>query len=111
MANEEQEKDRLIEIQDRMNSMDVTKRKRILYIFAIVCVAVIALRIVVTFIGYSRNKEQEEERKAEQIRSEQQQVLEYSLERKEKDKKIEEFMDQLVEEDRKSRNINDGETK
>ncbi|MCQ2082093.1 MAG: hypothetical protein MJZ11_10575 [Lachnospiraceae bacterium] len=113
MANEEQEKDRLIEIQDKMNSMDVIKRKRSLMIFAFVCAAIILLRLVVSLGGCSRNKGNEDEAlKAEEVRKEQQQVLEYSLERKKQlDSNFEEMLDKLVEEDRKEREYKNGEAK
>lgn len=104
MADEQQEKDRIVEIEEKMNSMDVQKRKRFLYIFAIVCASLILLRLVVTLGGCTKTKKEEvkTESVSELSQSEKQRILEYSLETKPRDKKIEDFMDRLVEEDRKA---------
>lgn len=111
----EKDKDRLTDIQDRMNSVDVAKRKRILVIFACVCVLILFLKLVVTYGVLSGNGEKEERKsevKSEEVsKSEQEQVLEFSLERKKKSDEFEDYLDRLVEEDRKKNEIKDGETK
>lgn len=104
MENEE-EKDRLTEIQDRMNRMEVGKRKRILAIFAMACAAIIIFRFVCAFGGCSHNEEISTEKEMmEKLNDEKQEVLEYSLERKHKmDSNVEQILDNLVQEDLKER--------
>lgn len=111
----EKNKDRMTDIQDRMNSVDVAKRKRILVIFACICVFFLVLKLVVSVI-MSGNGEKEEpmsEVKRESVtKSEEEQVLEFSLERKKKNDDLEDYLDKLVEEDRKKeKEKKDGETK
>lgn len=113
MGTEEQEKDRLIDIQNKMNNMNVAKRKRTLLIFAFICAATIILRIFLTFGGCSKNiTVDEHDEKTERIKTEQQQVMEYSLERKKQlDSNVEELLDRMVEEDRKEMEKKNGEAK
>lgn len=114
---ENEEKDRLREIQDKMNSMDVKKRKSILMAFAAVGIIIIILRLVLSFGGCSRKDKEIEVKGNEPVGiqdisdSEKLQILEYSLERKEKDPKLEEFMQKLVDEDRKKKAEENGEKK
>lgn len=110
------DKDRMTEIQDRMNSVDVAKRKRILVIFACVCVVILVLKLVVTYgvlSGDGGKEEQKTEVKSGEVsKSEEEQVLEFSLERRKKSDEFEDYLDRLVEEDRKKeKEIKDGETK
>ncbi len=111
----EKNKDRMTDIQDRMNSVDVAKRKRILVIFACICVLFLVLKLVVSVImsGNGEKEEQKSEVKRESVtKSEEEQVLEFSLERKKKNDDLEDYLDKLVEEDRKKeKEKKDGETK
>lgn len=114
MGNEKNN-DRMTDIQDRMNSVDVAKRKRILVIFACICVLFLVLKLVVSVImsGNGEKEEPKSEVKRESVtKSEEEQVLEFSLERKKKNDDLEDYLDKLVEEDRKKeKEKKDGETK
>lgn len=108
----EKNKDRMTDIQDRMNSVDVAKRKRILVIFACICVLILLLKLVVTYgRGTGKVEEPKSDNKSVEVtKSEQEQVLEFSLERKKKSEEFEDYLDKLVEEDRKKNEIKNGET-
>ena len=116
MENQEKEKDNLNDIQNKMNAMDLVKRKKILVIFASVCVFAMLLKLAVSFAGHTRKEEAKaDEEKARQeaaIAEQQQQVLEFSLEKKKRmNKNFEEILDRMVEEDRKESEMRNGESK
>lgn len=115
MENQENiEQDNLKNIQDRMNGVDKAKRKSVLIIFAVVCVSIMILRLVLSF-GATKDKAEgkdTEQVKVSEIESDQQKALEFSLERKRKmDGNFEEILDKWVEEDRKANEVKDGKEK
>lgn len=111
MENQEKENDRLQDIQDRMNGMEVKKRKHILVIFAVVCASIILLRMVVSLGGCTRTEKVAENGVSEgsMTQSEKLRVLEHSLEPQNRKQEVEDFMQKLVDEDRKEMEKKNGE--
>lgn len=107
----EEEKDRLTEIQDRMNGMEVGKRKRALVIFAIIFAAIIIFRFIFALGGFAHDEEKtvEKEKTEETLMDERLKVLEYSLDRKnEKDSRVDQILEDMVKEDRAEKERKNG---
>lgn len=112
---EEQKGKRMLDnIQDRMNTMDIGKRKRILYFFVLCFIVVSTLRLFSLFRGCSEEKEERSEDAVmheDSIARMQQEVLDIELTPKvERSKSVEDLLDQLVEQDRKEKEVKDGTT-
>lgn len=99
--------DKLIDIQNRMNSMEVGKRKKLMFLFIAVFIAILFFKVMIAMKGCSSDREQQTEQTgATEMKDSiamMQEILEMPLvtDERKRDQHLEEYMDKLVEENRK----------